>query len=611
MFTGDNVKQLLDSGKVNGILVANGENLGQADLPQDGFSADQTCPNRESDYYKGDSQYSCDKKPVNPTGTGLMMRDLDIPVMVLNKQDEIDRVLQCYEENNFQLTTAAVPEYPLCAAELVAYMFGAGNTEICLRRNDIQQSLTFTSYCGFLGGRSSHAFLNRKLNHETRADNSVIALVARIDSFSLFEYMQPGTSTPAPAIATIMAIADALKPYRRAFEDANKEVMFLLLTGESFDYIGSEKFVYDMDKGFVPNKTEHARLEMKHFDIIVELSQFLHAVDTKTIYVHKDPKTHADHSSIEKLIGKLNESAINITIMKSDDHVPLPPSSSQTFLKKQSVAAVVLADHDLTYKTKYYHSYLDTPSTAQIDYPLMNETYTTDTKQSEFLTEIASLVATSVYRYATDNGTASITADKAIPREILSCLLVSPSCDLFLKVVSPTNYEIINTHRNPFPFYVGVYSRGTIDNIQYIMLQLLAHYTGDVITTIDNESDCTDQADSFWMMGPLVNDTRKNVCVRSSAQFHNATSPAMEVENYDFTSGQYPTWTESVWGATGAFGVRIFLVPDSSTQLIHLLSGLAVIITSFVVVFFVHRKSDSLFPPHQDNLIVMNSAQNS
>lgn len=596
LFTARTARALFDSNKVDGIMVIHTRTTDTQEYPPGGFSSDSKCPNQQSSIYSDDGQYSCSKHQYNPTGSSLMFDNLKGPVMLLTSQDEVDRIIKCYFDHNLPGADGK-PAYPLCAAELKAFMNGAGNTEICWRRNTMIRNFSPDSYCGILGGYSSVAFLA-----ETRVPskrNKTIAIVARSDTFSLFEATLPGTSSPVTAITVLMAVAEALKPLKNNITGAGYNVVFLVLTGESFDYIGSQKLVYDMARGAFPNYTMNAtRMSLDDIDILVELSQF---VERAGMYVHTDNNTAPNHPNIKSFINALKD-VQTVTVAEASVGQPLPPSSAQMFIREKGVKgipAVVLADYNEQFNTKYYNSYLDTPDIQGFS------ANTTDINEVDvYLTSVATTITRAVYKYTTSLDAQHIEASNDTVHSLLYCLLVTRQCELFRTVIPANSSAIIDDHTDTLPLYVSVYNAAAIyQHIQVVMSQLLAFYLGDPVSDLDSTTciDSTQYEPSglTWINGPLVNGTRLPMCIRSTAQYHNASSPAFEIEDYDFSSTRYSTWTESVWPGD-AFRIRIFLKPSAEVQLASMVAGITIFIVTAIICVLIQKRAAILFPPHDE-----------
>lgn len=552
--------------------------------PADGFSSDLQCPNRESSIYANDSQYSCDKFKYNPRGTGLMFQDLQMPVMLLDDQKEVDSIVSCYRTYNYASGNDSVQEYPLCSVELKAFMHGAGNTEVCWRRNSMIRNLSPSSYCQRLGGLSSYSLL---------ADQSaerIIVVAVRIDSFSLFDREQPGTSSPVAAMATLFALAEALRPMTENISAAGYNVMFVALAGESYDYIGSQRLLFDLDHSRFPS--EDKPISMNHIDLVIELSQLIDAISDNTIYTHTDPKTSANFPQIARFISLLKSVNSSIDVVSLKDQ-PLPPSSSQMFIKagQNGAPAVVIADYKTEFKTNFYNSYLDTAKAHNMNV----SSYDDVSEQAVFLSRVSSLLAQAIYQFTNADSTALLKANASTVHHVMYCLLTNPQCDLFFQVLSPSNIPGLKQANRPFPFYVGVFisEKSPSNDIQRLTKHMLAYFSGSPLENVDNSS-CINMG-GVWMNGPLVNGSRQNVCYSNRTQYHVALSPAFDITGYNFSSGQYSTWTESVWDRK-AFHIKLFLRPSLEVELACMVAGISLFIASAIFIVYIHRRADVLFP---------------
>ena len=570
------------------------------------FSPDSKCPNEPSSIYANDSKYSC--APVNPKGNSLFLQDLKMPLMLMKSKDEVDRIKRCYETHNLPSAEASAT-YPLCAAELTAFMFGAGSSEVCLRRNNIIRNFSPVTYCQAVGGYSSLAFLAETPKGETRA--KMIVLAARTDTFSLFENSEPGTSSPVSALSVLLAVAEALHQnpaVRKDIKDAGYNVLFVAFAGESFDYIGSQKLVYDMSQGFFPNSTSNStRMYMSDIDLFVELSQFID-MQGGTIYTHTDPNTRSKHPAIDEFINALISEKVSVTVRNATSDKPLPPASAQMFLREDratGIPVVVLADYDDEYTTHYYNSYLDTPEVHSIYLNRSAADYDQVSPHANYLSNVATSVSRAVYKYATKKPASSVSASNTTTNHLLYCFLITRQCDLFYATIGVDYTNILNQTDAPFNLYVSVYSVSTLFQHAHLMIrQLLAFYTGEVVPG-SNYDNCTDSnfnpQHGMYINGSLVNGTRTPLCIKSTAQYHNASSPAFEIEDYDFASRRYSTWTESQW-SNSAFRVRVFLRPSAEVELASMIAGICIFILSAVAAVLLQKRASILFPPQEENV---------
>lgn len=603
-FTGSTVRKLNESGKVNGMMVVQTNPSNKASYPPS-FSSDAKCPNEESSIYVNDRQYTCDQHQFNPKGNELMFRDMKIPVVLLQSEEEVDRMMQCYVAHNIaENITDGVPTYPLCAVELKAFMNGAGNTEICWRRNSMIRNFAPDSYCQELGGYSSLAFLE-SIKKGTKQKKTIV-VTARSDAFSLFEGVQPGTSSPVAGLTTLLAVAEALSQNKEDILAAGYNVLFLALTGEAFDYIGSQKLVYDMQQGFFPNSSHNAtRVFLSDMDLIVELSQFITASDK--IFAHVDPNTNQYHTNIDRFIAALKSEASVVTVQDAKVNQPLPPSSAQMFIRANAThgaPAVVIADYDESFDTKYYNSYLDTPEVYGFYTNRSAVEYDTITPQANLLRDISTTVSRAIYKYATSKDSQQVAASNVTTNRLLYCFLITRQCELFYSTVGANYTQVLDASAKPFSFYVSVYSSISFNQfVHRIIKQLLARFTGRVEKGLSYEN-CTTSFDpeiGTYVNGSMVDGKREAECIISTAWYHNATSPAFEIADYNFSSTVYSTWTESVW-PTSAFRVRLFLKPSAEVELASMVAGISIFVISAIVAVLIQKRAGVLFPPHDDNV---------
>lgn len=126
------------------------------------------------------------------------------------------------------------------------------------------------------------------------------------------------------------------------FSDTN--VVFSLLNGEAFDYIGSSRLVYDLQEGSFRSLGRQL-LKFNQISSVIELGQ----LGEGKLYLHSN--NFKNSSVINNLQTSLNADVIENSV---------PPASIQSFLKANSnLPAVVLANHGKTFVNEYYNSLLD------------------------------------------------------------------------------------------------------------------------------------------------------------------------------------------------------------------------------------------------------------
>ncbi|CAL1537186.1 unnamed protein product [Lymnaea stagnalis] len=617
-FTGDNVKKLYKSERVNGIMVINQLlNTTVSLYPQEGFSSADICPYDKYGMYANDSNFAnCKKVLWNPTGTSLYFQDIGIPVIALSDPTDVDAVLnKCYFPFNLPINNQS-RDFPVCAAEMKSRMDGAVDSISCLRRtNRIALSLSIPQqFCDPLGDKNVIVTMKDTPQNGNRTDSSVIMIAAKLDSLGLFQSEYKAADTTVAALVTMLATAEALWKRKEDIRNADdaKDIMFSFFQGEAFDYIGSSRMVYEMKKNGFPQKYKDGsatylhKIELKHLDQIVELNQVGHRNDFDSLWSHTDPlsfhKVSDKIPSMRETMVKFGK-AVNLTIQETDEGKPLPPSSAQRFLKERGdIPVIVLTDHRENYTNKFYNSHLDTAELIDaMNYPPeanASTKYKYITRQAELIANLSTTMARYLYNASTNREPTDEVLNDLIA-DPMTVIHIFPHADLYTNSVACFFLVSVDA-KQPFPFYVSVSSHTS--EITQLVYSLMARFTGE--KTNSSQSSCNqpknDKRYSYtWMQGELVTNkdgssSREGWCFQSLVGYTDAVSPAFVIDDYDMLSGQYSTWTESRWG-NNAIGVRLFLIPSQGFQASILVVGLIMLVASLGLVLFCNIHSDVIF----------------
>lgn len=121
-------------------------------------------------------------------------------------------------------------------------------------------------------------------------------------------------------------------------------VVFALLNGEAFDYIGSSRLVYDLELGRF-DSLGGKKLTLDQIQTVIELGQ----VGDGDVYLH------SSNSDSDPLINGLKES-LSAQILKDS----LPPASIHRFLTANpNISATVIANHRTEFTNRFYNGILD------------------------------------------------------------------------------------------------------------------------------------------------------------------------------------------------------------------------------------------------------------
>ncbi|KAL1471807.1 hypothetical protein MTO96_023464 [Rhipicephalus appendiculatus] len=572
-FNMGNMTKLQDSGRVTGVIVLRS----RQNLPDEGFSPDSTCPNDGFGLYSDHNQYSSCKKvswnPKNP-GTDMFFTRWNFPIFLVDNETSIDIIVnKCFNEHNLPDKGSHERKWPLCAAQLRSRMSAAKDSVTCIRRSENLVTMNPLRYCDPLTDRNVISTLYATTTEKAVSNRSVVVVGARLDTFSMFDGLAPGADSSVSGFVTLLIAAQMLNQLKVAqkpeFEKNN--VLFVLFNGEAFDYIGSSRIVYDMEKG--------------QFPLVGRLAKWRHWEIPSTVYLHTDPVSTASaevNQTVNNLVEQITKAAqaqyLELTVEASPHEQPLPPSSVQRFLKKdKNIATVVISNHDKQFLNRYYNSYLDS-------WENLNSTGLDLQAVAKHLTKVAAAVASAVFKVITGEDAKDLALDKFRTVELLECYILNASCALF------------GEEANPSPLYVSVDPNGRTINPSTVLTRLvMAYLTGEHLKKVTKEN-CTSLADAdrlhqySWMDGPDVNET--GLCVRSTTMMTLARSPAHELK--DWSTREYSTWTESVWEEAS---LQVFLMPSFRQEVSVLVGGISVFLISLLTVHCVNQQALVLFTP--------------
>uniref|UniRef100_I3KD97 Nicastrin n=1 Tax=Oreochromis niloticus TaxID=8128 RepID=I3KD97_ORENI len=531
------------SSRVAGVVV-----VAPSSNPAEGFSPHTTCPNENSGVYSESYDPAlahCNVTKWNPLGNGLSYEEYDFPMFSLKDDNDTQAIKQCYYDHN-HVVNGSSPRYPLCAMQLYSHMSAVTDTATCMRRNGINFSLN--PVCDPLGDFNVLAS-TRPLNYTDKGHKtgeSVVIAAARLDSRSFFFDIAPGAESAASGFVTLLAAAHAL---RNATQDAqpNRTILYAFFQGETFDYIGSSRLVYDMDNKQFP-------LDLDNVHSVVEIGQV--CIILLVLWVHTDPVSRRNSSvneEVEKLIRNLNSSALNLSLSLQEPSFsqPLPPSSFQRFLRARPIPGVVIQNHNSSFTNKYYESMYDNAEYLNMSYP----PNLTPEEQLEYVTDAAK-----VYEFVFLSSQVT---------QMLYGFLVKSNNSWFQQIV-PSDFAI-HLRDRPTNFYVGVTQQHSEPTL--LVQYLLANLTGTTVNitqdNCQNQREDEDDKESkhiysyMWVQGAAPPNSTERVafCVRSTVRLSKALSPAFDLEEY--TSKDYSTWTESRWKSIKG---RIFLVASHELE---------------------------------------------
>lgn len=596
LFNMNNMRALKKLENLRGVLIFKPETL----KPLKNFSPDQSCPNRNYGFYteKLNVEYAaCKKKEWNKLpgneALGMMFEDWGVPIFIITNKTHIQNIKKYY--NHFNNGTK---DLPLCSVQMTSVMLAAKDSDTCMRRNKLISNLNEVKTCDPLSDKNIVNPLFPTNKTEGISNRSVIIVGARLDSFSMFDKLAPGAHSTVTGLVTLLTVANNMASLREKILEKekakDKNILFIIFNGEAFDYIGSSRIVFDMQKHLFPIRIldgirdQPALIDLTHISHFIELSQLAPPDIPASLWLHTDPVSVKQsievHDEVKHLVQLFETEAKkgNIKASEAPADLPLPPASFQSFLRHDnSIPGIVIADHNDEFINRYYNSIFDTNEVLDISF------------LTQILSNISTAVSGTLYQLLTEEElNEPLNSTENLVSGLLECYLQNASCPLFREIADPAMTERLRVE--PYPLYVSVDSGGPTkaNAITLYTRYLLAYLTGEKVEDRDRKNctgDVQDQIYHFdWMAGSEVNAT--GVCIKSTVLYTIAQSPAYVLN--DWKSTEYSTWTESVWLETSA---RIFLQPKKSQEVITLVTGFIIFFISIISVYFINERSSIIF----------------
>ncbi|GBL82018.1 Nicastrin [Araneus ventricosus] len=528
LFKMRNMKDLKQTGNIRGVLLfkpATSKSLKN-------FSPDQSCPNRNFGFYteKMNVEYAaCKKKEWNNLqgndALGMMFEDWGMPIFIITNKTHIKSIKKCYSDFN----NGTEKNWPLCSVQMSSVMLAAKDSDTCMRRNKLISNLNEVKTCDPLSDKNIVNTLFPTNKSEEIADTSFIVVSARLDAFSMFDKLAPGAHSTVTGLVTLLSIAKNMDSLRKRIsekeEAKNKNVLFIIFNGEAFDYIGSSRVVFDMQKGLFPVrildgiKYQPSLINLTHISHFIELSQLAPPEIPASLWLHTDPvstKSSDVSERVKELIEmfKSEAEAVGLNVSEAPSDLPLPPASFQSFLKHdKSIPGIVIADHDKEFINKYYNSIFDTNEALNV------------TLLTQVLTNISTAVSGTLYQLLTkEKLNETLDSTENLVSGLLECYLQNASCPLFREIADPDMTERLRVE--PYPLYVSVDSGGhtKANAITIFTRYLLAYLTGEKEHDRDRKN-CTGNVQNQiyhydWMAGSEENTT--GVCIKSTVMYYNS-----------------------------------------------------------------------------------------
>ncbi|XP_010426885.1 PREDICTED: nicastrin [Camelina sativa] len=546
--------------KIGGVLVESGSNFQQK---LTGFSPDKKFPQAQfSPYENVDYKW-------NSAASSIMWKKYNFPVYLLSESG-ISAVQEILSKKKMKhgTYTSDVAEFNMVMETTKA---GTHNSEACLQEGT----------CLPLGGYSVWSSLLPISPSSSNNRKPIVLTVASMDSASLFRDKSFGADSPISGLVALLGAVDALSRVD-GFSNFKKQLVFLVLTGETWGYLGSRRFLHELDL----HSDAVTGLSDTPIETVLEIGSVGKGLSggINTFFAHKTKVSSVTNMTLDALkIAQDSLASKNIKVLSADTANPgIPPSSMMAFMRKNpQTSAVVLEDFDTKFVNKFYHSHLDDLSNIN----------------SSSVVAAASVVARTLYVLASEDKDASNSAlgsihvNASFVEELLTCLLACEpglSCNLVKDYISPTNncpgnYAGVilgEPSSKPYLGYVGDVSRF----VWNFLADKTSVHKGNT-TSVCSKGVCskTDEvcikAESNKEGACVVSTTRYVPAYSTRLKYNDGAWTILPQNSSDSMGMVDPVWTESNWDT---IRVRVYTVQHSAYDNTVLVAGITVTTLAYI-----------------------------
>ncbi|XP_052884161.1 nicastrin isoform X3 [Gossypium arboreum] len=532
-----------------------------------------------------------------------MWKSYNFPVFLLSESSTSTlQEIAMKNEKTEQAYTTNVAEFDVV---MQTTKVGTHDSESCLKEET----------CLPLGGYSVWSAVPPINNSSSNQSKPIILTVASMDAASFFRDKSLGADSPLSGVISLLAAVDALS-HVDGLDNLNKQLVFLVFTGEAWGYLGSRRFLLELDQ-----QSDAVRgLNSSLIQLVMEIGSTGKGFSqgNKTFFAHTQVSSDTNEALDALKLAQESLKSEGVTVSNASSSNPgIPPSSLMAFLRKNSsTSGIVLEDFDTVFANKFYHSHLD-DSGEFISFlfvflcssffimllKLANTLaiiYVAANINSSAIVAAASLVARTLYVLASDkkdstsSALSSINVNASLVEELISCLL---DCDPGLSCELVSSY-IISVDTCP-SHYVGVVlgepsstpSPNQVDDISRFVWNFLADRTS---TPKGSTTVCSKDCSNNGGVCIRAETDGKGICVNSTTRYIPAYSTRLKLDsgtwkvlppNSSDPMGMLdPVWTESNWNT---IGLRVYTVQEAAYDRLVLLGGISVTVLAYLAIVLI------------------------
>ncbi|KAG2893027.1 hypothetical protein PC114_g16392 [Phytophthora cactorum] len=542
--------------------------------------------------------FTSDKIKWNPTGNGLLIESLPFPVVMLENATtgaEFTKRAQINLKDSAGATYKAFMNYYFGPQEM--------NSLKCLNFTNIYGNPS--PKCDPIGGQSSWA-----MRGNLKSDEIVMAM-AGMDATSLSHVLAPGANTGASGLVALLAAAHALKGLPDSAFD--KKVVFAAFQAEKFGFVGSRKFLSDLQK-FTKNpegacaypvddstspmgpsfctypmlsSTEFANLKLANISYAIAVDQVGILPKSGNFTVHLNPHANDSSDLIDAILNAPSAASVAEGSTGSLPPTPLTSFVNDAEYGQRDLVSAVLAGYDDSYTSeRTYNSrhdeftLLDVDAVVQAAQVLAESIFTlassnATTAQMDKIEKYSQYMVTTLIEYLslTDSAWPSYSE----PTTLYPGSISRDRSTFVLKKSDGSYYSLFNDSWSDedyavrlFPNAYEVFARA------FLASAMVPNATADAAASCSQSQGCSDGGKGMECVYP-------GVCAKKSAYHHEASSPGIKRTDtallYDVVNSSMPIWVEPRW----ANDIGSYSFPDPGAWIGWITLAIGLVVTGLGV----------------------------
>lgn len=449
---------------VTGLLVFSP--LPDVDTPP--FSESSCCPNSDSSLYG--PQHECNVTPMwNPAGSDYSSIDWPFPVALVQDPNGAIKndLLKCFSHFNIQ-----PKDDTRCTVEINNPMAAVRSTTVCNRRQYLMSLQPFKEpsvFCDELTGvnivlgssNTSHQLHSswdtfRGANVTTRAPNSSLLVLTRMDARSMFERSGFGTQSILPGLSVLLSAAvHLLRQPAFKLSQLKRDLFFIFLDNEAYEFMGASRLSFDLRQELLARYTGFA-LGWDHVYGVIELGELGFPSNgthgKPTYFMLSDRKVYNQTIGVtDRLMDQLlhaGQRQGQLAFKRPTDpqnNLPLPPTASLQSLLASApnpLPHVHLSDYvGPPMSSRHFESFLDTrwppPNSDMADKQLL---------------DLANSLADALHMEVTAaSSPIPQKIESPTPGDLMDCFVRHPNCSLFRLFLNPLDIAFLTSLNSPIP----------------------------------------------------------------------------------------------------------------------------------------------------------------